>query len=498
MEKQTVAWIAFGVYLVATAALAIRGMMKTKDLEGFALGKRDMGPAMVGVALAAAVASSATFVINPGFVYANGLSALLHFGVAASAGVSLGLIVMSKGFRRHGTATRALTLPHWIGARYKSPGLRTYFAILNLILAITFVVLIIKGSALVMQFTLGMDYVPAVTLIVGFVFSYILIGGTYAHVYTNTLQGLMMIIVAVALIGSGLHLLGDGFSAFGDELAAQDPSLLHAFREGSGLFESGWDVLVCPFIIGFALVCQPHILTKSLYLKTDRDVNTYLLVSVLVGTVFAAILVVGLWARVELPELASQDAVVSVYIQHAFSDGFAVFISVALLAAGMSTMDGILVGASAIAGNDLFLGALGDKLMGHLPQEERERRALAASRWVLVAIGVIAFIIAIDPPELVGLFGQMGIYGLVAASLAPLVLGIFIKDIHRLDATLAAVIGPLVHFAHYGIVVMDGGAINPAVTSTEGIVASLVILGGLTALRRVRGRRPAVEPAGGE
>jgi len=500
MDKQTIAWIAFGVYIVATAGLAVRGMLKTKDLEGFSLGKRDMGPVLVGVALAAAIASSATFVINPGFVYTHGLSALLHFGVAASLGVSLGLIVMSKGFRRHGQVTRALTLPHWIGARYQSPGLRTYFAILNLVLAITFVVLIVKGSALVMQYTLGLSYPLSVGIIVAFVFSYILIGGTYAHVYTNLLQGLMMLVVAVALIGSGFHLLGDGLGPFADKLAAQDPTLLDAFRPKGGLFTNGWDVLVCPFIIGFALVCQPHILTKSLYLKSDRAVNLYLVVAVLVGTVFAAILVVGLWARADLPGIVSQDAVVSVYIQHAFSSTFAVFISVALLAAGMSTMDGILVGASAIAGNDLFLGALGDKLMPGVPQVERERRALAASRWVLVVMGVISFLIALDPPQLVGLFGQMGIYGLVAASLAPLILGIFIKDVHKTDVAVAAVVGPVVHFLHYGIVTWGEGAfINPAVTATEGIAAAFLILGGMTLLRHLRGAsRPAGEPTRGE
>lgn len=499
MEKEAIAWIVFSVYLVGTTALALRGMMKTKDLEGFALGKRDMGPAMVGVALAAAIASSATFIINPGYVYYFGLSALLHFGVAASAGVSIGLIVMSKGFRRHGQATRALTLPHWIGARYKSPGLRTYFAILNLLLAITFVVLIIKGSANVMQETLGLSYAASVTLIVGFVFSYILIGGTYAHVYTNMLQGLMMIVVAAVLIGSGFHLLGDGVGAFSDQLAAQDPRLLDAFRPESGYFTNGWDVLICPFIIGFALVCQPHILTKSLYLKSDRDVNRYLLVSVLVGTIFASILVVGLWARQTVGAGVAPDQVVATYVHAAFSDGVAIFIAVALLAAGMSTLDGILIGASAIAGNDLFLAALGDKLMRGVPQAERERRALSASRWVLVVMGVISFLIALDPPELVGFFGQMGIYGLVAASIAPLVLGIFVKDINKSDAIAASVIGPLVHFAHYGTVTwIAGSSINPSVTATEGIVAAFIVLGGMTLLRRARRGRVAVEAAGGE
>ena len=79
MERTTLAWLAFGAYLVITTGLALRGMRKTKSLAGFALGNGDMGPLLVGITLAASVASTATFVINPGFVWKDGLSALLHF-----------------------------------------------------------------------------------------------------------------------------------------------------------------------------------------------------------------------------------------------------------------------------------------------------------------------------------------------------------------------------------------------------------------------------------
>jgi SSS family solute:Na+ symporter/sodium/pantothenate symporter len=491
MDKLTLAWIVFGVYVVLTAALAWRGMKKTSDLEGFALGKRDMGPTLVGMALAASIASSATFIINPGFVYAHGLSALLHLGVSATAGITLGLVLMSKGFRKYGKATSALTLPHWIGARYQNGAMRTYFALLNLLLAITFVVLIIKGSAVVMQHTLGMSYPVSVTIIVGFVFTYILLGGTYAHAYTNAFQGLLMTVVAMALVGSGLYLLGDGLGAFVDQLATQDADLVRVYNPGSALYEDVWDVFVCPFVVGFGLVCQPHILLKSLYLERDRDVNRYLWTAVIIGLVFAAILLVGLWARVAYPGIPSQDAVVAVYIQQAFGDAMAVLISVALLAAGMSTMDGILVGASSIAGNDLFLGALGKRLMPDRSKQARERAALAASRWILVGIGVISFGLAIKPPEFVGLFAQMGVYGLVAASLAPVAVGIFVKQVDTRDAFVASVVGPLVHFGHYlPVVYIQGETLNPAVSATEGVAASLLILGVATLIRRRR--RPAV------
>ncbi|MEZ4252211.1 MAG: hypothetical protein R3B99_28690 [Polyangiales bacterium] len=140
----------------------------------------------------------------------------------------------------------------------------------------------------------------------------------------------------------------------------------------------------------------------------------------------------------------------------------------------MSTMDGILVSASTIAGSDLFLGALGQKLFPNLDQEARETMALKASRWILVAMGVGAFLLALDPPQLVGLFAQFGIYGLVAASVGPVVYGIFAQRATASGAIAAAVAGPLVHFGHQ---IAVGFTLNPARTATEGVLVAVVLQG---------------------
>ncbi len=488
MSSAVFAWGLFSVYLVVTSLLALRGMKKTTTLEGYAIGNKDMGPFLVGVTLASSVASTATFVINPGFVYVHGVSALLHFGLAATSGVTVGLVVLSKGFRRDGDRTHALTLPHWVGARYDSPALRTFFAITNLFLAISFVVLIIKGSALVMVATLQIGYVAAVIVITVFVFTYILIGGTYAHAYTNFLQGMMMIAVALLIVGSGVPLLSDGIGPFMERIAAQDPNLVKAFNPASPLYSDAWEVLVTPFIVGFGLVCQPHILTKALYVRSEKDLNRYLLVGAAVGLVFACMLFAGLYARVTLPNLGAQDAVMAVYIQKTFSPLLGVPISIALLAAGMSTMDGILVSASSIAGNDLFLGALGDKFFKDVDADKRSQMALSASRYILGAMGVIALVIALDPPIFVGLFAQFGVYGVVAASVAPLTFGIFVKEVNRRDVLLAAVTGLGVHLGFYvyalGVAGKTFVQVNPSITAASGAVASVALLGALTWIRK--------------
>lgn len=488
MDWRVVAWIAFGIYIALTTVLAVLGMRKTKSLASFAIGNGDMGPLLVGITLASSVASTATFVINPGFVFANGLSALLHFGVSAAGGVIISLIVLSKGFRAHGTRTTALTLPHWIGARYESEGLRTYFALLNLVLAVSFIVLIVVGCAYVMREILGLSYAASVLFITGFVFSYIMIGGSYAHAYTNALQGGLMVIVALVVFGAGLHHFAEGLGAFADRLAAQDPALIAPFHPTNPLFGSAWAVFFTPFVVGLGLVCQPHILTKGLYLRSDRDVNRYLLYSTLIGVAFSLVLVVGLYARVEHPELASlpQDAIIARYLALSFPPLAGILISVTMLAAGMSTLDGVLLSASTIAGNDLVLGVLGRRFLGGKSLEERQRLGLAASRYILVLMGVIAVALALHPPKLAGIFAQVGLYALIAASLAPISLGIFLRELDRRDVFAGAVLGPLVHFTYY--LVSTYGLetpINPAVSAAAGTAVCFAVILGATAVRRL-------------
>lgn len=490
MDKLHVAWIAFGLYAAVTMVLALLGMRKTTTLRGFALGNQDLGPLITGVTLAAAIASTATFVINPGFVYTHGLSALMHLGVASFAGVIFGLVLFSKGFRSQGLKTQALTMPHWIEQRYGSRGMRTYFALLNLVLSISFVVLIVKGSSLVMQHTLGTSYLVSLAIIVGFVFSYVLLGGTYAHVFTNALQGGIMVVVAIAIVLSGFHLLADGVGNFFSRLGAQDPNLLLFVNPQSSLFGSFYGIYIAGFVVGVGLIAQPHILTKSLYLKTDRQVNRYLLIGSLVCVIYTAVLLAGLYARLELPDLTQQDAVMPIYLAKAFSPVMGVLVSVALLAAGMSTLDGILVSASTIAANDLFLGALGDRLLVGKTQAEREALAFKASRYIIVGMGVAAFALAFDPPQLVGLFAQVGIYGLVVASIVPIALGILTQTATTREVFPGAVLGPLVHFAVYGVVVYgQGQVLNPAISASFGILAGLALSLGLFS-----SRRPAAAP----
>lgn len=446
-------------YVVLVYWLSWIGMRRTKDISGFSIGNKDISPYIIGVTLAASIASTATFVVNPGFVYVHGLSAYLHYGVAGSLGVLCAFLALSKGFLKFGEESRALTIPEWIYHRYQSRGFSLFFAFINL-LSITFVVLILVGCSILMTGLFPISQKAALIAILLFVFSYVLMGGTYAHAYTNTLQGVMMLLVTTILFVNGFKYFDGGFfhalQRVGDSYGA-------AFNKDSNLYYSFFSVFLSGFVVTFALMLQPHILTKVLYLRSEADIGKFIGTTVVVGTFFTLILMVGFYARIAGLEASSQDRLVTEYLifEYAGTAGgglLLTFIFITLLAAGMSTLDGILVSLSAMVVNDIVRPLSGGKFQG-----------LAVSRWVLVIVGIVGVVLAWNPPLLVGLFAQKGVYGLASASLVPILFGVFVRNIPFWVSCGSALIGFLLHF----YLNLFAGVLNPAVSATYAILASI-------------------------
>lgn len=444
-------------YVVVIYYLSWVGMHRTKDIRGFSIGNKDMSPYLIGVTLSASIASTATFVINPGFVYTHGLSAFLHYGVASSMGILAAFLLLTKGFLRQGEKSQALTIPEWIFHRYQHRGLSLFFALINL-LSITFVVLILVGCSLLMTGLFPIEQKAALVIVLVFVFSYVLMGGTYAHAYTNTLQGIMMLFIALFLFVDGLPYFAEGFMT---SLASVDDNYAAVYNLDSDLYFDLFSVFVSGFIVTFALMLQPHILTKVLYLRSEKDIGKFIGTTVVVGCCFSLMLMLGFYARLAGLEVGAQDTVVKEYLlfefgQSVWGEYLLTFIFITLLAAGMSTLDGILVSLSAVVVNDLVT-----PLFGH------NGNGLFWSRVVLVCVGIIGVLLAWNPPALIGLFAQKGVYGLAAASAVPILFGVLFKgELPIWVISTAAIMGLLIHL----LLNLFGGVLNPAVSAAYAII----------------------------
>ncbi|MBK8493395.1 MAG: sodium:solute symporter [Saprospirales bacterium] len=490
------------VLLLAALILffVVRGAMRTTSMADYALGSIQFSPVVVGLSLAASMTSAATFIINPGFIALYGLSGVLAYAIVLPIGIFISLVVLTKSFRRHGATVKALTMAQWIGKRYDSKGFALFFGVLSLLL-LTFIVLICVGMTKVLSQALNVRELYVLLGLVGFVFGYMMFGGANSMVYTNAIQAILMIVVAFILLGSGYEHFSEGVHGFLDRLAAVDPVLTKAVNPQSFLFRDYFEIIFCSFIVGVAIVCQPHIITRSLLLKNESDVNRYLLTGIVVEVLFFSVVFAGLYARLAFPDLTlngeriPMDGIIPAYVVAEFPVFLGLIVVMGLLAAGLSTLEGLIQSLSSTITSDI-IEPLAGKLLG--TEETRGKRLVVLNKLVIVGLAVVSVLLTyqqlVKPNLSVGIFAQNGVYAYFSAAFVPVLMGIFLKDVPRIAPIGASVTAVLVHFgSYYGGFTwyLQDVVRNPAVAATYAILASVVV----GTLLYILFRKKAVLPA---
>jgi len=488
-------WILLAIYVMAVLYLVFKGAGKTKSISDYAVGSVLFSPVAVGLSLAASMTSAATFVINPGFIANFGVSGVLSYGLFLPLASMISLVVLTKSFRKHGQTVKALTLAQWIGKRYDSKSYAFFMGIMALLL-LTFIVLIVVALTKVLAQALNLNEVNVMLVIVLFVFGYMMYGGANSMVYTNTIQAAVMLIVAVILLTSGFEHFSSGVHGFLDKLAAIDPVLAKSTNPQSPLFRNFFEIIFAQVVVGIAIVVQPHIITKSLLLKKESDVNKFLVTAVIAEILFFAVVIAGLYARLEFPNLMldgaplANDNIIPAYVIKVFADGtlavlVGLFVVLGLIAAGMSTLEGLVQSVSTTITSDLIQPLFGRKNFTDSSLIKINKLAIVvmAAVTIYLAYGQLA-----NPKLSVGIFAQNGVYAYFSAAFVPVIFGIFFKNVRVQTVFAASITAIVVHFlVYYGLpawhaiqplslgfftTFIEGPVRNPAIAASSAIVAS--------------------------
>jgi len=475
-------WIFVLLYMGIILFFVIRGALKTKSMTDYAVGSIGFSPITVGLSLAASMTSAATFIINPGFIALYGISGVLSYVIVLPLAAVFSLAILTKGFRKHGETVKALSLAQWMKTRYKSPGYGLFFGFLSLLL-VTFIVLICVGLTKVLSKTLNVDELYILTGIVVFIFGYMMFGGANSMVYTNSVQAALMLIVAFILLGSGYDHFSNGVHGFLDKLAAIDPKLTGWTNDSSFLFRDYFEIIFAQIVVGVAIVCQPHIITKSLLLKTDRDVNKYLTVGIVTELIFFAVIFAGLYARIAFPDLTVNgvplklDGIMSAYVVKEFPVFLGLIVVMGLISAGLSTLEGLIQAVSTTITTDIIKPLFGK----HFPQNAGFD--IRINKLVIVILALISVYISYDqllhPKLSVGIFAQNGVYAYFAAAFVPILFGMFLGDVNKKTVILASLTAIVLHFImYYGkipVLFTKSTGENPGVAAAVAIVVSVLV-----------------------
>lgn len=476
------AWVV--VFLVLFIGIGIWGMRKTNNDEDFAVARGAYGPVTLAFAFAATIASGATFMSLPGMAYSKGFASLWYPATYPIA-IYLGMILAIKLIKRAGDKFRSNSLPEFMGQRYNSNFLRIAFALVSMLL-VYYIAAQIVAAATIFEVLLGLNYQHGILASVAVIALYITMGGSHADIMTDGIQGVMMVLIG--LIIGVIFFLGVGFEGTGpslinDALVKQDPSLGwdNYFKEGDVLFGSFWLVSLI-FIAHIPFAMNPHIGKLAFALNDPKQIRTFLLIAIPVGSILGFTVLGGLHARAlfgpEFGDVIRPDQAIPVLFTQLFPPFLAGLLGVGVLSAIMSTSDGLFISIAVIFSNDLYKKTFAPVIHKNKSKEQVEQIALNISRFAIVLVGVVACWLAWNPPQFLAVLLWMGVGGILAGATGPLLIGSLWKGATKTGAIASFLVGVISFGAGivYCFVLKEVPFKNPFAVAGTCIIAAAVTM----------------------
>lgn len=410
-------------------------------IQNYFVGGRTMGGVVLAMTLIATYTSASSFLGGPGLAASWGLTqswvAAIQIGTAF---LTLGVVGKKLGIisRR----IKAVTISDYLRARYKSPAVDIICSIMLVVFFITQMIAQFKGGATLLQSVTGLTYIEALVLFSAVVIIYTSIGGFKAVVITDTIQGFIMacgtflLLFFVIRAGGGMEsileynaannpgwdLIGKG--AYGAEIAALRPGYLISF----------W------VLVGVGVLGLPQTAVRSMGFKDTESLHK----AMIWGTVVVGILMIGMHfaGTLALPlvgeeQLANTDSIIPYVVNNYMPVWAAGLFLAAPLAAVMSTVDSLLILASATILKNLYITYIAkketvdavraDQDENSEVSEGTEKKLKYGSFALTIVLGVIVFLLAMNPPSILVWINLFAMGGLEATFFWPLIGGLYWK-----------------------------------------------------------------------
>lgn len=344
------------VYMAFCIATGVWAMRRTKGSEDFFVAGRSLGPFVLALAIFSSILSGFGFVGGPGLVYSSGVSSFWMI-VGGTAGYAVSFVLVAKRIRMIAELRNSVSLPDVAAARYKSESVRFLIALTIVLGVMGYLATQILAMALVLQSILsGTEMFADIPLVVCAIAAstvlifYCVTGGIIASVYTDVVQGSVMIVAGVLIFLTANSVFDGGIQEATQIILQDDSEAIMPYGTFGIVMCIGWF-----FIFGLGIGGQPHMITKMMMNKSISDNRLVLPLSIF-GYSFAALLwiSIGIVMRAsvisgETTALEAVDQAAPIFLSIYTSPILAGIVFAALFAAIMSTSDAFLnIGTAAI------------------------------------------------------------------------------------------------------------------------------------------------------
>ncbi len=379
------------IYYVVVVGIGFWAVKKggAKDLEGYLLGGRKVGPLVTAMTLQSTSMSGYMFLGGGSAGYTTGYWSI-WYAVGDIGGGVVNLSVIGRRMRKLSKILGSLTSIEYLEHRYPHALTRLISGALSVFLLYFYVLAQFIAGGKGMALVTGLPYGAALAIAVGIIMLYTFMGGYFAVAYTDFFQSMVMVIGMIWIFVATLVHVG-GFTAVNESIAQIDPTYLSIWGKDLAQQYAWSDLLGAVLIFSVGYMGWPHVVTRHMAMESPKTARLAGLYSTIWNLFFVtAPYLLGIFAIIVLPNLADPEMAIFTLASKLLPAAVTGIIMAAIMAAIMSTADSILLQVGTVASRDLYQRFFNPKAS--------DKQMVWVSRILVAVMGIVGLLVALFSP----------------------------------------------------------------------------------------------------
>ena len=418
------------LYLGIMAFIGWYAGRKTNSIGDFFVLSGKAGVLVSGIAYFSTQFSMGTFLGTPGTIYGVGYAGMAISVPGAVFCMILPALLIGRKLITLGHKYGFLTMADYLTDRYHSKKMSGVLGVMMLFFLVPMMGAQIIGAGVIVHVFTGLPEWVGVVGMGIIVILYCMSGGMKGAMMTDVIQGSRMIATAVVTFIVSV-VMGGGFSNINHTLQSMNEAYL-TFPGANGYMP--WTYYVSNIVLwSFFTMGQPHLFTKFFAMKDHKTMFKAILLGT-AGMFFSATLIE--WAGVNgiasIQNIEKADQIIPMILQRGMNPFLASIFIAGIVAAGMSTIDGILVTTTGAVTRDIY-----QKIIN---KDATDENVMKLSKVVTVIIGIIVICFGVFQPGSIFEINLFAFSGM-AIFVVPILFGIYWKKATAKGAIASVIVG---------------------------------------------------------
>ena len=418
------------LYLGIMAFIGWYAGRKTNNIGDFFVLSGKAGVVVSGIAYFSTQFSMGTFLGTPGTIYGVGYAGMAISVPGAVFCMILPALLIGRKLITLGHKYGFLTMADYLTDRYHSKNMSGVLGVMMLFFLVPMMGAQIIGAGVIVHVFTGLPEWVGVVGMGIIVILYCMTGGMKGAMMTDVIQGSLMIATAVVTFIVSI-VMGGGFSNINHTLQSMNEAYL-TFPGANGYMP--WTYYISNIVLwSFFTMGQPHLFTKFFAMKDHKTMFKAILLGT-AGMFFSATLIE--WAGVNgiasIQNIEKADQIIPMILQRGMNPFLASIFIAGIVAAGMSTIDGILVTTTGAVTRDIY-----QKIIN---KDATDETVMKLSKVVTVIIGIIVICFGVFQPGSIFEINLFAFSGM-AIFVVPILFGIYWKKATAKGAVASVIVG---------------------------------------------------------